>query len=88
MFSGEVSDILGHRPSERPVHHHRRPLSRRITTVRNIRRQSHVTYQRRDQHVRGRTVAHRENVNRIRGEQYGRFVGAGVGIGKVSGNNL
>jgi len=33
-------------------------------------------------------VAHRENVDRVRGEQHGRFGGAGVGTGKVSGNNL
>jgi len=88
MFSGEVPDVLGHRPGKRPVQHNRRPRNCRITAVRNIGRQSHVTHQRRDQHVRGWEVAHRENVDRVRSEQHGRFAGTGVGIGKVSGNNL
>jgi len=88
MISGEVPDVLGHRPGKRPVQHNRRPCSCRITAVRNIGRQSHVTHQRRDQHVRGWAVAHRENVDRVRSKQHGRFAGAGVGIGKVSRNNL
>jgi len=85
---GEVLDVLGHSPGERTIQLHRRSHSCRITAVRNIRSQSNVTNQRHNQHVFGRGVAHREGVDRVRSEQHRWFGGVGVGIGKVSKNNL
>jgi len=87
-ISGEVLNVLGRCPGECPVQLHRRPRGYRIPTVRNIRSQSYVAHQRRDQHVYGRAVARREAVDCVRGEQHGWFGGVGIGIRKVSGNNL
>lgn len=85
---GEVPDVLGHSPCERTIQLHRRSHCCRITTVRNIGRQSNVTHERHNQHVFGRRVAHRKGVDRVWSEQHGWFGGVGVGIGKVSKKNL